>query len=95
MTRHWRKCLGVLALYGTCAAAQSGRGELLYTTYCVTCHTEQLHWREKQVATNWTRLVAEVRRWQTNGNLDWSRDDIDAVARYLNILHYHHPLPEK
>lgn len=95
MIRHWKKSLLVLALYGTCAAAQTGRGELLYTTYCVACHSEQLHWREKQVATNWTRLVAEVRRWQINGNLDWSNDDTDAVARYLNILHYRYPLPEK
>jgi len=48
MARDWRKCLLPLALYGTCATPQSGRGE-----------------------------------------------DVDAVARYRNILHYHHPLPEK
>lgn len=95
MTRPWEICLALLALYGTGAAAQTGRGELLYGTYCVTCHTEQLFWREKQVATSWTRLVAEVGRWQTNGNLDWSNDDTDAVARYLNDLHYHYPLPQK
>lgn len=95
MIRHWRKCLLVLALYGTCATAQPGRGELLYVTYCNGCHTVQLHWRQKQVATNWTGLVAEVRRWQANGNLDWSGDDVEVVARYLNDLHYHYPLPEK
>ena len=84
----------LLALYGGLAAAQSGRGELLYSTYCDACHTEQVHWREKKVATNWASLVAEVRRWQANAKLECSRDDIEAVARYLNALHYHYPLPQ-
>ena len=96
MIRPWGIGLVVfLALYGGLAAAQSGRGELLYSTYCVGCHTEQVHWREKKAATNWASLVAEVRRWQANAKLEWSRDDIEAVARYLNSLHYHYPVPER
>jgi hypothetical protein len=94
MIRQWRISLLVFALYGGLAAAQSERGELLYSTYCDGCHTEQVHWREKKLATNWTSLVAEVRRWQANARLQWSRDDVEAVARYLNALHYHYPPPE-
>ena len=93
MIRYLRKCLLLLVLYGGFAAAQGGRGELLYLTYCHSCHTEQLHWRDKQVATNWTSLVVEVRRWQANGNLDWSADDVEAVVRYLNDHYYRYPLP--
>jgi hypothetical protein len=95
MTRHWRKCLLVFALYGSCIAAQEWRGELLYRTYCIGCHTEQLHWRDKVIATDLPGLVKEVGRWQSNGNLDWSLDDVEAVARYLNAQFYLYPLPEK
>lgn len=94
MLRPWRISLLVFVLYGGLAAAQSGRGELLYATYCEGCHTGQVHWREKKLATNWTSLVAEVRRWQANAKLGWSRDDVEAVARYLNARHYHYPPPE-
>jgi hypothetical protein len=95
MIRQWKMCLLVFACYSGLAAAQSGRGELLYSTYCDGCHTERLHWREKKIAANWTSLVAEVRRWQSNAKLDWSRDDVEAVARYLNARYYRYPLPEK
>jgi mono/diheme cytochrome c family protein len=95
MIRYSRTCLLLLALFGGCAAAQGGRGELLYQTYCQSCHTEQLHWRDKKVAADWTGLVAEVRRWQANGNLDWTSDDVEAVVRYLNTLYYRYPEPEK
>lgn len=95
MMRQWRLGLLVFALYGSLAAAQSGRGELLYSTHCDACHTQQVHWREKKVATNWANLVAEVRRWQANARLAWGAEDVEAVARYLNALHYRYPLPEK
>ena len=95
MIRHWKQCLLAMTLYGTGAAAQDGRGELLYLTYCKACHGEQLHWRDKNVATDFPSLVREVRRWQANGNLDWSGDDVAAVARYLDDRYYHFPLPAK
>ena len=95
MIRAWSTGLLVFALYASLAAAQSERGELLYSTHCDACHTRQVHWREKKVATNWGSLVTEVRRWQANAKLAWSTDDVEAVARYLNSLHYRYPLPEK
>jgi len=95
MNRPWSISLLLFVLCGGPAAAQSGRGELLYSTYCGACHTEQVHWRQKKLATNWTSLLAEVRRWQSNAKLEWSRDDVEAVARYLNARHYHYPLPER
>ena len=66
-------------------------GALLYATHCRTCHTEQVHWREARRAKNWTLLVAEVRRWQANLGLAWSKDDIRDVAHYLNLLYYRYP----
>ncbi len=69
------------------------RGELLYTTHCIACHNEQVHWRDKKLARDWRGLRAEVRRWQKVSGLRWSEDDIDAVTRYLNPIYYHYPAP--
>ena len=87
--------LAVLATLCLAAHAQSGppptRGELLYTTHCVACHTTQVHWRDQNVATDWEHLKAEVRRWQHAAGLQWSEADVVEVARYLNDTIYHHP----
>ena len=70
------------------------RGELLYTTHCISCHNDQVYWRDKKLATDWASLKAEVHRWQDISGLGWSEDDVAGVARYLNVLHYRYPLPD-
>ena len=40
------------------------RGTLLYETHCITCHTEQVHWRERRLATDcqrrtWSRRLCQ------------------------------------
>jgi hypothetical protein len=67
------------------------RGELLYSTHCVSCHTSQIHWRDNRLATDWPSLKAQVRRWQSNVGLNWSDSDVVEVARRLNALYYHYP----
>jgi mono/diheme cytochrome c family protein len=67
------------------------RGELLYSTHCIACHKEQLHWRDKKLVTNWISLRLEVRRWQKITGLGWNDEDISAVAQYLNVRYYHYP----
>jgi hypothetical protein len=67
------------------------RGELLYTTHCIACHTERMHWREQRLATDWSSLKALVRRWQGVAQLGWSDDDIVEVARHLNERFYKFP----
>lgn len=79
---------------GPGSRADQPRGELLYTTYCVGCHSTQVHWREKKLATDWTSLQFQVRRWQRNTGLGLGEDDISAIARYLNGLYYHFPVAE-
>jgi hypothetical protein len=69
------------------ASAQS-RGELLYATHCISCHTTQMHWRDEKAATDWSSLKAQVRRWQGAISLGWSEDDIVEVARHLNQTIY-------
>lgn len=67
------------------------RGELLYTTHCISCHTSQMHWRNDKQASDWDSLKVQVRRWQGNANLQWADADIADVARYLNDTIYHYP----
>ena len=66
------------------------RGELLYSTYCIACHTAEIHWRDKRLVTDWASLKAQVRRWQANTGVVWSESDIGEVTRYLNELYYHY-----
>lgn len=73
------------------ATPEPGRGELLYATHCIACHTEQLHWRDRKAASSWPRLKEEVRRWQAAARLGWSEADIVDVARHLNETVYHLP----
>jgi hypothetical protein len=72
----------------------ASRGELLYSIHCIACHDAHVHWRDKKLATDWTSLRSEVRRWQEYSGLGWGEDDVAAVARYLNLLHYHYPAPD-
>ena len=72
------------------ALAQS-RGALLYDTHCIACHTAQVHWRQKRLATDWPTLRAYVWRWQADAALGWSDDDVAEVARYLNEEFYRFP----
>ncbi len=81
----------VAVLAGAAATTGASRGELLYTTYCIGCHTTQVHWRDGKRATSWPALETEVRRWQKTAGLSLEDDDIDAVASYLNGLYYHFP----
>ena len=65
-------------------AGAESRGELLYATHCIACHTSQVHWRDKRVATDWSSLKAQVRQWQKSASLAWPDRDILNVTRYLN-----------
>ena len=85
---------GNLADAGAQPMRDATRGELLYSTHCIACHSAQVHWRDKKLATDWISLRAEVRRWQGFSGLGWGDDDVAAVARYLNALHYHYSTPD-
>lgn len=103
MTIEWwmRTLMAASALAAAPAAAQtvpgsdSSRGELLYKTHCVGCHTTQIHWRDKKLAIDWASLRAQVGRWQTNTGLGWSDEEIADVTRYLNTHYYHFQSPRR
>ena len=93
-----RSCLFAAGVAGAVAVAAqtppvAARGQLLYATHCGGCHSSEVHWRDKRLATDWTSLRMQVVRWQSNTGLAWSDDDIAAVTRYLNDLYYRFPVP--
>jgi len=71
--------------------APQARGELLYSTFCVSCHTTQMHWRDKKIARDLPGLRAQVLRWQTNVGQKWDRSDVDEVVNHLNRTFYKFP----
>jgi mono/diheme cytochrome c family protein len=92
-----RSIVLLLCLAGGSALAQiapASRGQLLYTTYCIECHTARMHWRDARLARDWESLRGQVRRWQGEARLAWSEEDIEAVTRYLNEGIYGFPQPQ-
>ena len=73
------------------AAPQPTRGQLLYTTHCIECHTTLMHWRDDRRALDCYGIKAQVRRWQGNAGLGWGDADIAEVARHLNDTIYRYP----
>ena len=86
-------CIGGAVSVSAQPTPSGSRGELLYSTHCVGCHSTEVHWRDKTLATDWPSLKAQVFRWQSNTGLGWSDNDVVAVARYLNDLYYRFPAP--
>ena len=99
MIEKWLVALGIV-LWGLAGPVfartktDALRGELLYSTHCIGCHSTQLHWRDRKAARNWASLKAEVERWQKTSGLGWREEDVSDVARYLNALYYRFPVPE-
>ena len=97
MIQYWCKGLFVFILNVTPAFAENGaridtnRGAMLYDNHCIQCHTQQVHWREKKLVTDWESLLAQVDHWQRASGLEWSKNDINEVSRYLNSKYYHYP----
>ena len=73
--------------------AYAGRGELLYETHCHACHGPEMHQRSRKIATDWKSLLAQVGRWESNIGLNWSQDEINDVANYLNQKYYGYSEP--
>ena len=83
--------LGLPCLAAAQGSSPQARGELLYSTFCVACHTTQMHWRDKRIAVDLPSLKEQVRRWHTNAGQKWSEADIDEVVQHLNRIYYKFP----
>ena len=97
MPQSTKQVLVSMAMAGLSTVAYSqttptqSRGDLLYNTHCVACHTTEIHWRNDKQAFDWDSLKFQVRRWQGNAGLAWNDADIAEVSRYLNETIYNYP----
>jgi len=97
----WSCALSILggcgAFFGPAAQERGGadmaRGAELYRIHCGACHTAQVHWRDQRLVRSWNDLRYQVARWQRTAGQNWSREDIDDVAAYLNTVFYAVPCP--
>ncbi len=83
-----RRILLLCFLLSMQTIARADRGELLYETHCHACHGPEMHQRSRRIATDWVTLQAQVRRWESNADLQWSQEEITDVAHYLNERYY-------
>jgi len=87
-------CAAVVFAASAQAQAAPSRGQLLYATHCVECHTTQVHWRDQRHASDWESLKLWVRHWEREARLGWSDEDVDAVAAHLNATIYRFAQPQ-
>lgn len=66
------------------------RGQLLYENHCTACHESSLHIRDRRKARDIAGINQWVTRWVSYQKLNWSIEEIQLVANYLNQQFYHY-----
>lgn len=89
----WAVSSFCLILFTSQALAQEdeSRGQLLYENHCHKCHDVSVHTRKDRKVKNLIDLSQWVIRWQYDMKLDWNRESVSEVVRYLNNKFYHFP----
>jgi len=78
----------VLAASQTVVATDINHGKALQQKNCMSCHDDGIYSREDRRVTSSDALRAQVQRCETNLNLQWFPEDVDAVIEYLNTSYY-------
>ncbi|MCO5100486.1 MAG: hypothetical protein M9885_06270 [Burkholderiaceae bacterium] len=81
-------------LHSARAAQPGSLGAALYESRCTGCHERSVHSRDPRRAGDFDQIRAYVWRWDRFLGGAWQRDEIDAVAQYLNERYYHFPCPQ-
>ena len=78
----------VLAASQAVVATDINLGKSLQQKNCMSCHDDGIYSREDRRVTSSDALRAQVQRCETNLNLQWFPEDVDAVIEYLNTSYY-------
>jgi hypothetical protein len=70
------------------AAADINHGKSLQQENFMRCHDDSIYTREERRVTTRDALQRQVQRCETNLNLAWFPEDVDAVTEYLNTSFY-------
>ena len=77
-----------LFIYSGSSLAEFDRGEALYENHCKECHESWAHTRDGRHANTLDGLRRRVAAWSFHSGLDWSDEEINDVADYLNRNFY-------
>ena len=90
MIRRIISIAAVAAVSLPAAAQDAARGKLLYEAYCLGCHYERIHNRERSrsLVRTLPQLKAEVAKRAELTGQRFSIDDLEDIAEYLNRSHY-------
>jgi hypothetical protein len=69
-------------------AVDINHGKSLQLENCMGCHDDSVYTREERRVTSMDALRSQVQRCETNLNLQWFPEDVDAVIEYLNTSFY-------
>ena len=73
---------------GQAAEPDAERGQLLYENHCTVCHASQVHIRDKRKARSEDDVLEWVERWRDHLQLNWGRQEVSDVQRYLYLRYY-------
>ena len=79
----------LLAGSGSGVAETFDRGQALYENHCMSCHEATVHTRETRRATSVAELRKWVASWSFHASLDWTSEEIDDVADFMERRYYH------
>ena len=79
---------GLVMASSSSAAIDINHGKSLQQENCMRCHDDSMYTREERRVTTLDALQRQVQRCETNLNLAWFPEDVDAVTEYLNTSFY-------
>ena len=79
---------GLVMASSSSAAVDINHGKSLQQQNCMRCHDDSIYTREERRVTARDALQRQVQRCETNLNLAWFPEDVDAVTEYLNTSFY-------
>ena len=79
---------GLVLASSSLPAVDIDHGKTLQQQNCMRCHDDSMYTREERRVTTLDALKHQVQRCETNLNLTWFPEDVDAVTDYLNTTFY-------
>jgi hypothetical protein len=79
---------GLVMASSSLLAVDIDHGKSLQQDNCMRCHDDSIYTREERRVTTHDALKNQVQRCETNLNLTWFPEDVEAVTEYLNTTFY-------
>ena len=79
---------GLVIASSSSPAIDINHGKSLQQENCMRCHDDSMYTREERRVTTLDALQRQVQRCETNLDLAWFPEDVDAVTEYLNTSFY-------